>query len=93
MKFKIGDVVKCIKLPIDNSELYGYVGTIRYIFYDEKVYSVEFDKEIFCGYNCGGCCKFGHGWNIKEECLALLEKKVIKPYPIVEFLKGINATV
>ena len=59
MKFEIGDRVSVIKYygtgyPNGNGTVVKIEGT-DYV-------CVEYDN-IFGGHNCGGLCKFGHGWS------------------------------
>ena len=86
MKFEIGDKVKCIKLFEFNEDIIGLTGIVRAI-NGNRVYGVEYSREIERGHTCDYNCAPTRGWWTVEECLILTEKKEIKKFGIVKFME------
>jgi len=84
--FKVGDRVRCLNKVDGNNFIVGQSGTIRLCY--AGGYTVEFDKMIN-GHNDACFGKINHCWNCPGYSLVFLDKKVIKPYGIVQFMKGV----
>jgi len=85
MQFKIGDKVKIVRYKF-NRNIYGHnflpintIGTIIFIGYSSG--------EPYCKLDIENNATYNGGFWLEE--VELVEKKVIKPYGIVEFMRSI----
>ena len=87
--FKIGDKVKCIERYCGNESIIGQKGKIIVLMSQNSHhdYGIEFENKIYHGHNCDGVGREGYCWFIPESLLVLIEKKPIKEFGIVKFMR------
>lgn len=71
-QFKIGDEVKVIKKTYNDYIEIGMKGVVK-LLHDNNYVGVAFETNIQ-GHDLGGLTTFGHGWNIEEDDVELVEK-------------------
>lgn len=73
-KFKVGDYVVASILGVNKNPSLtpNDVGVVLGYDYCGRVVSVDWGKNVAGGHDCSQRCKYGYGWNVREDEISLL---------------------